>query len=78
MVTMVPSIGCSNTLGSTDINFTRVTMVKITIIVWPASMFGAVKSVSSEILVSGRILMEFVVTGLCKKVCHVYMSFALG
>jgi hypothetical protein len=57
-----------------DIIFTQVTMVKIAIIVLPVSMFGAVKSVSSDIMVTGRILMKFVVTGLCKKGCHVYIS----
>jgi hypothetical protein len=37
-------------------------------------MFGAVFSVSSGIMVTGRILMEFFMTGLCKRGCHVYVS----
>jgi hypothetical protein len=36
-------------------------------------MFGAVKSVLSEIMVTGRILITFVMTGLCKK-GYVYIS----
>jgi hypothetical protein len=37
-------------------------------------MFDSVKSVSSEIMVTGWILMIFFMTGLCKKGCHVYIS----
>jgi hypothetical protein len=49
-------------MGTTDIIFTLVIMVRIAIIIKPANKFGAVYSVSSEIMVSGRILLKFVTT----------------
>jgi hypothetical protein len=41
---------------------TLVTMVSIAIIVQSANMFGAVNSLSSQTMVTGRISMKFVMT----------------
>jgi hypothetical protein len=37
-------------------------------------MFDGVRSVLSEIMVTGRISMKFVMTLIYKKGCHVYIS----
>jgi hypothetical protein len=49
-------------MGTTDTIFTLVTMVKLAIIVLSATMFRAVYSLSSQIMVTGRISIKFVMT----------------